>query len=540
VVNALLEFSTFVTNRIAYEAAVYIANGGAGQGSMFYQKSAVEAWKDYGKEVAGEAIGGLSHVIQSAFETDFNLCVPPNPLIKLNLQIGIKQTYVKATPKCNFDTLANNWGSLWANAKNTLTNPDDLNRFLLKTAQESMRPGSNELGASIALNFKVGELVDQKKRNEFSEQLSSTFKPAKDFITGNIQTPASTIEQTFQKQMEESFSSSENRISASDVLASGDVWFSVLQTAGSTFVNTLASQVFNRVYKGLFTNKPAAFDPFNKEMLSLGNNSEATKKELSGIFTPSPIAITAYSPISEFQYCPAVGTENRGLNHCVIDADFASVVTLGEAGVFQTVKEAMDSGKLHKDWPLVPPSDVAANQDAGCFSGNYCYGNLVKLRKARIIPIGWELAALKSPFPGTKVRLKEVVDGFNNPSSPYYHLIDPNWVLKVPESRCRAMVNGELRSNGTVNGRQTVCADAPTCVGEDNNGKCVSGFGYCVQEKNVWRVRGDACPSHYATCLTMKNAGTGEEGNYLLNTVDNSVCSKSNAGCAWYKTQKHL
>ncbi len=111
-VKSLLDFVSFATNKIAYEAAVYIANGGPGEGSMFYKKSATDAFKGFGKDIAGQAFADLSDITKSSFGLD--LCAPPNPVIRLNLQLSIKQNYSDsgtgsgaAKPRCDFDSVSN-------------------------------------------------------------------------------------------------------------------------------------------------------------------------------------------------------------------------------------------------------------------------------------------------------------------------------------------------------------------------------------------------------------------------------------------------
>ena len=177
----------------------------------------------------------------------------------------------------------------------------------------------------------------------------------------------------------------------------------------------------------------------------------------------------------------------------------------------------------------------------------------MKLRKARVVPIGWELAASRNNA-NNPATLQEIIDGFDNctdqgtigPASAsngdakWCHLIDPNWILKYPDSQCRAVANGEIRLSSLSPGRSSVCVDMPSCIGENNDGVCTDGYGYCVQEKNAWRFRGDECPAQYASCLAFTNVDTSENAAYLVNTVDYSVCNQENAGCLWYRTNKYF
>ena len=550
-VQAVLNFSTFVANRVAYEAAVFIANGGPGQGSMFYKKTSSEAWATLGNDIAGAAVDNVNDFLTKGPGINFNICAPPNPLITLALKLSIKQSYQPQKPVCNFDQMKNNWGKVWADASALLTNKDDaLNSFLLQTAQKALAPGSNELSAGISLNFLVANQVQQKKTNLINQQNASKgFTDVTDIITGNVKTPSSVLQQSFQDNLGK-IDSQGNKITAGDILSSSGAWTQLAVVATSTFANTLTSQLLNKVYKGLFDTSADPGTVFNVEGLGSASELEASKKQFASVFAPSTIAISDNNVLQEFSSCPSDGSLNRGLEQCVIDSQLAAAFTQASAnaGVALTVQQAITSDALHGDWPLISPRSTK-NEEINCYTGAYCYGNLVKLRKARAISVGWEMAAASNQNSVNKpITLKEVVAGFYNCNTqgmldathPWCHLIDPNWVLKIPDSICRATVTGEIPVSQALPGRQSYCADAPTCIGEDSTGKCVKGYGYCVEEKNVWRIKGDICPQQFATCLSFTNTTTKTQSTFLLNTVDSSICSDTNAGCSWYRTQKHL
>ncbi|MBI5466237.1 MAG: hypothetical protein HY974_03035, partial [Candidatus Kerfeldbacteria bacterium] len=186
--------------------------------------------------------------------------------------------------------------------------------------------------------------------------------------------------------------------------------------------------------------------------------------------------------------------------------------------------------------------------------------DLKKLRRARIIPVGWELAA--SAFPGSTLqqvigtKSQDYKDGFNSVggdgqcgttdgSSPYCGLIDPNWVLRAPPEQCRIQAYGQLLEPEGAN-RQKTCVDVQHCVAEREDGSC-QAWGYCTKEKNIWRFSGESCEfpegsgySPYATCKAFTNSN-GDELAYLTNSLSNysgygdSTCSGV-IGCRWYGT----
>ena len=51
---------------------------------------------------------------------------------------------------------------------------------------------------------------------------------------------------------------------------------------------------------------------------------------------------------------------------------------------------------------------------------------------------------------------------------------------------------------------------------------------------------GAECPEEYATCLSFTNSESGDDGDFLVSTVDYSVCDQDNAGCRWYRTNKYF
>lgn len=255
-----------------------------------------------------------------------------------------------------------------------------------------------------------------------------------------------------------------------------------------------------------------------------------------------------------------------------------------------TVREAVDQGLLDPDRTF--GFDDVGNEPAD----GYPYRSLLYLRTARIIPVGWELAAKFMVHPDGKrgsYGLGELINQFNIcgqddshkvcsssgrsctldadcgagggtcGASPFCGLIDPNWVLKAPLTYCRKQGSGEetiaktficdqdTNGNGRVDctdslrsplggdighfeiQRQTeVCVDEPSCVSENEDGTC-KAYGYCFEERPTWRFDGTLCPSYYASCQSFSN-DAGQTVAYLMKTVDKNGCSSDNAGCAPY------
>lgn len=538
-----LNLLNFVTNRLAYDAAVALASGGRGQTGLIEFRDPQSYFKDLGLDIVGETLGSLDSALSSALDQDFGLCAPKDPLVRLSLQIGIKQQYQRNKPSCDFEDFLTNINAI---GSRFLGQPGG-DQGILRQFAKAYRPGQNELSASIELNLAVQQQVNLAKEIGLEETLANEgFKNVVDSITGQVKTPAALIK----KQTEASLILAKN--DQQELLASviGQADANVLKQIGlsglSVFANTLLSNLANNLFSGLFNPPETRLDPFNPTA-SVINGRARAEETFRSILAAPILSFDDYSIMNEFVICP--GDDLRGLNNCVMDTSFASAVSRGKTQQALTVQDAIDQGFLHGSWPLIPAKDEGRNQDLRCYTYGYCYANLVKMRKARILPVGWELAA-NSPWndEASPVTLQEAIDGFFNcndegqadANHKWCHLIDPNWVLKVPPAQCRAFVPGELPISGLVNARQSVCVDSPTCIAQDGTGACVGGYGYCTEEKNVWQFPGDSCPVEYAGCLSFDNVRTGETGTYLINTVNSDGCSSDNPGCRWYRTNKYL
>jgi hypothetical protein len=546
--TALLNLFTFVTDRLAYEAAIWVATGGEGESPLFNDKEGQDAWEEFGLDIAGEAIGLLNDEVMDALNVEFDLCAPavgPNAgLFRLSLQLGIKQAYQPREPRCDFQELRANWDSFIATTAEQVSDPS---QFVLQSFAEGFRPGQNELSAAVGLNLKVHGRVLEKKWSEYEQLLASDgFKAVTDFVTGQVKTPASMLQDSFQEEIKGT--DEPTKLQMQTALQNSHLLGYMFLHFASVFTNTLLSTLMNKVYTGFFDVQPET-NPLDGELAAVPSREDVAAR-FASIITAAPTQIENYSALSEFVACAGGGTGVvRSINSCVLDSGFASAISRSQTTAPMTVQEAIDEGLLHGDWPLIPHEGdgIPKNQDPFCYTYGYCYGNLVKLRKARIIPVGWEIAASRND-PSSPQTLQEIVDGFDDcgkqsggldASHPWCHLIDPDWVLKYPETQCRAFVNGEQLISSFSGARNGACVDTPSCISENNDGECDGGYGYCVTERNVWRFRGEECPEQYASCLSFENTFSGESVDFLLNTVDYDSCTADNAGCEWYRTNKY-
>lgn len=216
-----------------------------------------------------------------------------------------------------------------------------------------------------------------------------------------------------------------------------------------------------------------------------------------------------------------------------------------------SIQDAIDAGKLNgdlkvarMDYKTTPPKEL----------DNYKTGltltNIQKLRKARVFPVGLELAALcitgqipcsdgyvydvdcpngvcsdanknvctsgtssgsyKCGSDVNEHKLRSVMgditlnnilagysvcdplaSGYSSKNNRFCHLVNPNWILKDPKYMCESGTkNGPLLyvtdKQSQSNIRYETCPDVSTCLTEKDNEDC-NAYGYCLREKNIWR-----------------------------------------------------
>ncbi|MBI4281112.1 hypothetical protein HY628_02865 [Candidatus Uhrbacteria bacterium] len=538
VYQAIFNAVNFFLQRIAYDTAVWLASGGKGQGALAFK----EGWDNYFKntalDAAGQFIGdisaGLNAVSGQVGAPVFDFCAPATPQLQIKLQLGLASSFSQQPqPRCSWNQIKQNWENVYQSFET---------RDILNQIGVSFEPGQTSLSATLAAQSRAVDTALNKLSAKAQERIEGRgFKAVTDVISGNIKTPSAVIEEKFNDILVRG-TSEQRRLAAEAAFTHPEFLQSAVLSVVSTFVNTLASQLLNRVTGGFFSVGDAVKERsiYNPELASVGNREEALR--IYADQQTAPIQnVNSYDVLLEFTSCPTP----RGPTNCVIDDKFAAAVREAAAGKALTVQEAIEGNLIDPSFKLIPPTDQARNQDPYCFTYGFCYSNLVKLRKARILPIGWELAAA-SPYNsvGSPVELREVMAGFNqcnekgeaDADNRWCHLIDPNWILKYPATQCRALVFGETLATSAGDGRAEVCVDTPSCTSEDGQGGCLGSWGYCTRERNIWRFDGDACPAYFSSCQSFTGGPDNKQLAVRTNTVDFGACTADGAGCRWYST----
>lgn len=500
-------------NNLATETAVWIASGDEGQKPLLF----TDDWGDYLQDAGENALASVA--IEFAESAGLgNICVSPQVAIDIILpSLG---QFGPTKPRCTLEDLRKTWD---------VRDPAFLENFTL-----SFQTNQNDLG--VAVNFLAGAQETQDAEAEAAEQerRDSVFKPVKDFISETVKTPAPLVQSEIIRTQELN--------TANVTTYTGRL----VGDAINVFAATLAGQYLQKLQSGFFSLRDVAGgddDPRQRALNSLLNitgtassGAQRATANITNVFKPDLVESTNFSLLQIMTQCPAE-VKYSSIFNCVLDSSFASALQAsGEQGLL-TVRDAVTKGYLHGDWSF-GFTDPGAGIEPSYLNG-YAYSNMKKMRRARMIPVGWELAALRARQLSTRVTLQNVLDGYNDVASPFYHLVDPNWVLKVPDARCTANVPGQIAQEAGPN-RFDTCADIQDCVVYGEDGQCQS-WGYCTNEKRTWAFPALSCQAEFATCeqYVDKDGEGGDDNLWLAKTLEYKGCSAQSAGCTWYALAKN-
>ncbi|MDD2758100.1 MAG: carbohydrate binding domain-containing protein [Patescibacteria group bacterium] len=542
VMNAVINAMGYFANKISYDMAVWLASGNLGQGPFAH----TGGFSSYLAQVAGDSLGEALGSLRLSL--GLNICDLPDLRLDLALQIGLHFAYEPPTPKCTWQQLREAY------------NPENI-----RSKYASREGLSNRLSANVAVkdsDFGIwygakasidSHAAEQRDSAQLDRQEGSGFKAMTNLISGNITTPADAMKEQFKGQTLESQQQKREAANSAQVWgAFGAGATQVAYQAASTFINTLLGTMLkNFMEKGML---PGGYKVCNPGLRITGINLDDCVREDSGtlaesfysaggagdnrraaqemfaeLLTPQMKTLDNYNLIATMALCDE---SNRSPDTCVVDQSFLQILQAADSGEMLSVKQAMEKGWLHGDWLLVSPENLEQNDKWNCATEAYCVRNLKFLRMARILPVGFEIAASKIGK-DAKITLKQVVDGFFDKKSPFYHLINPSWVIKLPKLRCKAYVYGTVAQNGA---RVQECADIQHCVGYNKDGSCQT-WGYCMKERPIWKINADYCDAEFATCRSFTN-GDGDNASYLTRTLDTISCNAENDGCRRFSNAK--
>jgi hypothetical protein len=542
---AFFNAATFFAQTVAYDTAEWASNGFKGQAPGIFTDPFGEYTKNLVLDSVGEFMGSFSDLfLKGAF--GFDLCKPPQfPLINLELALNFPQlglnTIGRPHTKCAWTDVMQNWDA----TAQSLSNLD-----ASKHMSANFTVGGNDVSYSVGVMSAFFSKVAEDRYNGVQTRLlGNGYKDVSNFLSGAIETPASAVQRGVENKLIENPANAQN-INTGAILSQafsiGGVQLGII--TASTFTNVLVSKLLQKLMKGLFQSSPSAGSHVLPDLLNPNAAPVATQplfaSAYSDLKTPKIISTESQDLLSELSVCPS---DARTKWNCAMDESLAT--GLRQGGL--TVRQAIDQGFLNENWQLLPSSRIKDNQDPSCRTRAFCVANLRKMRLARIIPIGWELAA-ESPVNQAAcvqargcVTLKEAISHFDDCNSagildkdhPYCHLVDPNWVLAALPAQCLLKGFGSQLIGGIE--RLQECQDTALCLQRDKDGKCTGGFGYCLAEQTYWQFDAQSCQEQNASCRTYTPRGSGAKAvSYLRSTLDYGSCDASNVGCMWYATKR--
>ncbi|MAG28928.1 hypothetical protein CL632_02180, partial [bacterium] len=421
-----------VTYRLAQETAVYIASGRKGRKPLVFQKSLGDALTDIGDQVAGKFLVNMSQGMP------INICNPGSVKARLKLTIGISKSIqdIDLFPdnEINRDT-GKAGGCRLSDITSNFSNVIQDQGKALKDLQKGFDIDQNQLGSFLVLREHVQTEKKKQEEQEKSErQQAEGFTAKKDFVTDQTTVPPGTVAET-QKIAQRSALEQE-------FISTGDIFVDAFQI----FANTLAQTYLRRLQQGLLRPQPKR-SPGG--LLTDVEGSPASRAALLAeydVFSPTralEVSGGAIDLIRDMTICPSGEDPNiyESPYHCLLTNDFKQAI---EENL--SIREAVEGSKIG--------GEILFPQDHETGFPNFSIENLKRLRFLRVIPIGWEIAAERI---GTdKVAFRTLLDCFEDEENPddsskpnecprdeeddnmLYHLVDPKWVLDLPEHICRA------------------------------------------------------------------------------------------------------
>ncbi len=499
----------------------------------------------------GASVGGTTNnfSFKKYLGSDFDICQPSSILVGFKIGLGLSGAEANPTENlCNARDAFYGIGkdgatSSWATAIQQSINDQ---QAYLKNVQSIFDPRANDLGIAFSLSSRQDTIISTSTELRLQERLANNEQDRKTNAGGKyLELPGSLD----LKLWDTSAMKRETFLSQT-----GDV----LLDSANLFISVLSNKLYDKYMAKLL------------ELLAGQDDSKVTEK-LNNFYSSNSFgraeSEALLAPITDMNFgagndldllnnlatCP--DANNPGPMNCVVNNNFVQAISQEI-----TVGEALKKGLLSSNARF---GSAKSDNSLNIESGDISWRSMKILRKYRILPVTWEVAAEKLASLDIKEKKITIGDmvGCYNPLDQYdtgYNqswcqgMIDPNWPLKAPLSYClksgfgnqvdyldiltsdQAATGTTPASLGTINllRSSNYCADEQSCLKEGDDNNC-EVYGYCTEDRRTWKFPSNTCQPYFNTCQAYTN-NSGQKTAYLANTLDYGNCNADNSGCAAY------
>lgn len=535
-----------LVNQFAYDTATYVGSGGQGQKPVYFTKEFGPWLREQGANVGGQFIEDFAATEQGDFIDKYNIC-SPDLSVSIKISLGLTD-YINDSR--GLDRSRCNLKQVYESGVNQVE--QYLERDYLKNlAKTAFDPSTTDLGAAFTLFDQIK--YDSNKAEEDAELQrieDEGWIPAQGTISKKRTSPpksqARRLQQASDIQTENLFTQT------------GDIFVD----AANIFLNQLALSAFNKLIDNLSKNTSNSSSSSNYYNQGGTGGITEVARQNSSILQARFNERADYDILSQLSSCT---NENRpGPTSCVITQQFA-----------QAINERLTIAEAITRDIIDPKKRIGFDQQGNDlnYQEGYPYRSLIILRKYRILPVGWEVAAQYiKDFPGqTKdITLGDLINcfdatdsykGFDGNEGEWCRgLIDPYWVLKVPKMFCGMEGYGpEILSQTVVRSETGYCTDtAANCDSRESNCKssnqectmdqecglayphCNYSYGqeiqidrnqnYCADEQSCIKENSNGSCAYYGYC-------TEEKRRWVFNQSQDNSCEPRNNTCQTFKSE---
>ncbi|MBI4993174.1 MAG: hypothetical protein HZC26_03515, partial [Candidatus Magasanikbacteria bacterium] len=186
--GALVHGFSYFMRKLAYDSAMYVANGGKGQGALAFKQGFGAYIQTVALDSAADAIGELGKPF------GLNLCKPPDLNFQVFLQIGLRGIYFGTEgpqPNCTWQNMKGSWENIEEQyfGENGQLSTE-------RMFSNALRFENTDFGVAVGAVERVDRIQSSQVAGAQAGRAEGEgFKALTDIITGNVKTPAQVIKE---------------------------------------------------------------------------------------------------------------------------------------------------------------------------------------------------------------------------------------------------------------------------------------------------------------------------------------------------------